>query len=484
MTVDPWGDDLLKVKAKGATFTNLIKSIDDSKVISIEAGFGRGKTFFREAWAKHLVAQGEVVIEIDAQKSDHSGDPVVTFIGALVQALGPDDKTRLQRTKEAGLKYTGVAARTIAKAVLRQGADELIDVVEREITDGDDASEVLKTAVEGIGSGMSKFAGEMIAAQLTAESARTKELPEQLLALRQALTEKSETDRVVIIVDELDRCHPDYMISLLEAMKHVFDQDGYVFVLMVNADYLQKMAEHRFGKLEDGWEYLEKFVDIRLSLGTTNEVIGEAARALVMEKLDIVGVPFGEGPEFTVERAAEVAAQMAPLSGLSMRQIKRVLLKVEVALRCYQEVPLDLPLLVFLAFKDAATDSIRQWEDVQRQSVGQSRKKLPNRLLSYQPLRECRELWPIETLESGHRIQAGIALGRIIVIPVGEAASGLPLDRYRGLVMENHDFFKPDAKGLLNVSLEKMIQEGIHPWYRQEHQQILEQTLLLVSEEE
>ena len=77
-----WGEDLLNVKARGETFTKLIKSIDDSKVISIEAGFGRGKTFFREAWAKHLRAQGEVVIEIDAQKSDHSGDPVVTFIGA------------------------------------------------------------------------------------------------------------------------------------------------------------------------------------------------------------------------------------------------------------------------------------------------------------------------------------------------------------------------------------------------------------------
>lgn len=81
---DPWGADLLNVKARGETFTHLIKSIDDSKVISIEAGFGRGKTFFRKAWAQHLQNEGEVVIEIDAQRSDHSGDPVVTFIGALV----------------------------------------------------------------------------------------------------------------------------------------------------------------------------------------------------------------------------------------------------------------------------------------------------------------------------------------------------------------------------------------------------------------
>lgn len=43
---NPWKDDLLGYAALGKTYTNLIQSIDDSKVISIEAGFGRGKTFF------------------------------------------------------------------------------------------------------------------------------------------------------------------------------------------------------------------------------------------------------------------------------------------------------------------------------------------------------------------------------------------------------------------------------------------------------
>ena len=353
MSDDIWGDDLLNVKARGETFTNLIKSIDDSKVISIEAGFGRGKTFFRQAWAKHLEAQGEVVVQIDAQKSDHSGDPVVTFIGALVQALGPDEKTRTEKAKDAGLKYSGMIGRSVMKLLLRSGADEVIEELTGKLNDAAGDMETLNNVVDDLGDGMSTLAGQMIASQMAAEQARAEEMPEQLDALRGALTKDAPTDRVVILIDELDRCHPDYVIALLEAMKLVFDRPGYVFCLMVNADYLQRMAEHRFGKLEDGWEYLEKFVDIRLSLGTTDEVIGEATRALVMEKLDIVGVPFGEGLEFTVERAAEVAAQMALLSGLSMRQIKRVLLKVEVALRCYQEVHLDLPLLVYLAFGDA-----------------------------------------------------------------------------------------------------------------------------------
>lgn len=88
---DPWDDDLLGFRAVGATFTKLVQSVGadepGSKVISIEAGFGRGKTFFRENWAKELRDAGEVVVEIDARQSDHSGDPVVTLIAALVGAL-------------------------------------------------------------------------------------------------------------------------------------------------------------------------------------------------------------------------------------------------------------------------------------------------------------------------------------------------------------------------------------------------------------
>lgn len=91
-----WEQDRLGYKAIDQTFTNLIKSIDSANVISIEAGFGRGKTFFRKAWAKDLEETGEVVAQIDVQQSDHSGDPIVTLLGALVDALPriDDDKGR------------------------------------------------------------------------------------------------------------------------------------------------------------------------------------------------------------------------------------------------------------------------------------------------------------------------------------------------------------------------------------------------------
>jgi hypothetical protein len=43
-----WANDRLGYRTAGESFTRLITTIDQSRVLSIEAGFGRGKTFFRE----------------------------------------------------------------------------------------------------------------------------------------------------------------------------------------------------------------------------------------------------------------------------------------------------------------------------------------------------------------------------------------------------------------------------------------------------
>ncbi|SFN93781.1 KAP family P-loop domain-containing protein [Roseovarius lutimaris] len=349
---DPWNEDLPGYKAIGETFGNLIASIDEAKVISIEAGFGRGKTFFRKAWAEHLRQMGEIVVEIDAQQSDHSGDPVVSFVGALINMLPIEDKTARQDAFERGKKIAGLTARTVTRMLARSAADEVIDLVTDTAADQVEGISALENVVEDVGNGMSKLAGDLIAAQLASEQVRQKELPEQLSALHAALTKDSDTKRIVILIDELDRCHPEYAIALLEAMKLVFDHPGFVFCLMVNADYLENVAAKRFGSFVEGERYLDKFVDIRLQLPQTDETLKAATRHLA-EQLPLE-IPYGEDQEFSVARAAKLAGELAPISKLSMRQIKRVLLKVELALRCYRNEPLDCALLVFLAFKGAS----------------------------------------------------------------------------------------------------------------------------------
>jgi hypothetical protein len=349
-----WEGDSLGYKEVGETFTTLVKSVkDDTKVISIEAGYGRGKTFFRKHWAKHL-SDDEVVIQIDAHLSDHSGDPVLTFIGALIARLPKSDTPRRKEAIEKGKQIVGVLGRTVAGIAVKQGAGALVDYMGDQLLDAVDFDQAVEDKLDAVGAQVSKAVGNMIAAQITAERVRKKELPAQMNALRDALTEGKPNNRVIVMVDELDRCHPDYAIAFLEAMKLVFAHDGFVFCLFVNDEYLEGLAAHRFGAMKAGERYLDKFIDIRLKLPDTKDVIAGAAEEL-FKGLKAVKhpLPFGEGDEFTIERAARLAGELAPLSELSMRQIERVKLRVELALRCYPEQPLDYALLVLLAFLEA-----------------------------------------------------------------------------------------------------------------------------------
>ena len=360
---NPWtkNADMLGFESIGNSFTNLIQSLNTSKVISIEAGFGRGKTFFRTAWADQLRQQGEVVVEVDVLKSDHSGDPVITFLGALVEALPRDKKGRLENAMASAKKFGAMGARAAARIAFRSGADEMINIVASTAIDKLDDFDALDEVISELGEGMSKAAGQMIASQMAAEKVRKKEMPEQLEALRKSLTKGSENDRVIIIIDELDRCHPDYALSVLESMKLVFCQSGYVFCLMVNAEYLERLAKHRFGTTVGDERYLDKFVDIRLRLEPNAEKRKEAIEHLCSQLH--IKTRFDdrlENHEFSMARAAELAGSIVLEKNVSMRKAESILFKVEMTLRCYSDQPIDPSLLVFLAFDEAVEGEIRQ----------------------------------------------------------------------------------------------------------------------------
>lgn len=83
----------------------------------------------------------------------------------------------------------------------------------------------------------------------------------------EALNEKCE--RLVIFVDELDRCRPSFAIKVLERIEHYFVNDRITFVFSMNIEQLQHTIKAFYGNDFDACRYLDRFFDIRLSLPTT-----------------------------------------------------------------------------------------------------------------------------------------------------------------------------------------------------------------------
>ena len=85
-------------------------------------------------------------------------------------------------------------------------------------------------------------------------------------------TDGERVQPIVVIVDELDRCRPDYAISLLEEIKHLFDVPGITFLIALHGEQLTHSINAVYGEKFNGSAYLRRFFSRtyklrRLSLG-------------------------------------------------------------------------------------------------------------------------------------------------------------------------------------------------------------------------
>lgn len=81
-----------------------------------------------------------------------------------------------------------------------------------------------------------------------------------MAAMKKAIQEivASASPRALFLVDELDRCRPDYAIAYLETIKHIFDTKGAVFVLAADCLQLKNSAKTAFGSDNDAAHFLKQ----------------------------------------------------------------------------------------------------------------------------------------------------------------------------------------------------------------------------------
>ena len=79
------------------------------------------------------------------------------------------------------------------------------------------------------------------------------------------LKSKTASSKYVILVDELDRCRPEFTMMFLEAVKHFFEINNLLFIFMINRSQLEKIIYKKYGYDSDE-NYLNKFFKLNMSL--------------------------------------------------------------------------------------------------------------------------------------------------------------------------------------------------------------------------
>ena len=82
--------------------------------------------------------------------------------------------------------------------------------------------------------------------------------------LDEVITERAQ--RLVIFLDELDRCRPSYAIDMLERIKHYFDDERIIFIVSINKEQLVCTISKYYGYGFDSTGYLNKFFDLNVHL--------------------------------------------------------------------------------------------------------------------------------------------------------------------------------------------------------------------------
>ena len=86
---------------------------------------------------------------------------------------------------------------------------------------------------------------------------------------REDLAELAEDKPIIIVVDELDRCLPEYAITVLERLHHLFDQqENIIVVLAIDRNRLSSAIQKVYGIDRDSIpDFLRKYISFSLEVG-------------------------------------------------------------------------------------------------------------------------------------------------------------------------------------------------------------------------
>ena len=92
------------------------------------------------------------------------------------------------------------------------------------------------------------------------------------------MMEKSAISRLVVLVDDLDRCNPDRIMETLEAIKLFFAVKKTAFILAIDEDIIKYSIKRRYPRIDSDEEvdvakdYIEKIVQIPIKLPELSEI--------------------------------------------------------------------------------------------------------------------------------------------------------------------------------------------------------------------
>ncbi len=251
-------DHLNRKKLAGQVLDTLLQQTH-VKVMSLNGGWGSGKTYFLDFMREHAKTKGILFITHNVWENDYLDNPFLSIMAELLEQLGKH-KSLFTKTQELSFE------------ILKSAYNRLHSAIQLEATGKVGASLPYLLKLVGVDVEANLEAKVDVVKLLLPPKAELKDyevLKQAKKEFKQELSKIIEGlphQKLIIAIDEVDRTRPEYAIRTLEVIKHFFDIDGLKFILAVDKKQLQNTVKQMFGQDTETDCYLRKFVDLEWNL--------------------------------------------------------------------------------------------------------------------------------------------------------------------------------------------------------------------------
>jgi hypothetical protein len=236
---------VLQRKKYADVLTNVIETYSDGFVLAINNKWGTGKTTFIRMWEQDLRDNGFKTIYFNAWENDFDDNPITALLGEL-KSLSSKGNSNFNKV----LKNAAIISKNIAPIVFKSLSKKYLGI---------DSEEVV--------SGITKATTDIFENEVNEYSNKKEGIKDFKNNLQSYITETWNGKPVVFFIDELDRCRPNYAVTVLEQIKHFFNIPNIVFVLSIDKEQLSYAIHGVYGSDKiDSNEYLRRFIDLEYSI--------------------------------------------------------------------------------------------------------------------------------------------------------------------------------------------------------------------------
>jgi len=237
----------------------MIKNSYPNFTIGIYGDWGTGKTTLMKSIEKKFERNEENIITVwfDAWKYENEKQfaliPLLKVINYSIKDTDDETKRKLKDAlKEAAIFTVGLSTDVVSSLVSNYAGKEMSGLMKRSLEGATNKLIPQLKKLSDIDSNSIFYNG-------------IKNIQEGIDELRL----KKGGFKIIIFVDDLDRCSEDKILEILESIKIFLSLNGIIYVLGISHDRVVELINKKY-QTNNGEEYIKKFVQIPLTLTEWN----------------------------------------------------------------------------------------------------------------------------------------------------------------------------------------------------------------------